>query len=526
MSQEDAGKLIALGAVLIGAFLYLYPPWLAGFPINDGGLFYTMIRAIQHAGFRLPTYVDYNGLNIPFAYPPLALYLGAALSSVLQLDPITILHWLPAVILILTSIIFWALAGRLLDSPIAAGFATCLYVLTPRSMTWLVMGGGLTRSIGQAGLLLTVLCVHALYTRKQRRYVVWSIISSSVVVLSHPEAALHALAACLLLWVILGRSRESTRATALVGLGTLLVTSIWWAPVILRHGIGPFLSAGATGAESSVARVIPLLMTFSEEPMMTIIPVLGLVGMAAQLVRKQYLLPAWFVLAFLIEPRSAATVAIVPCVLMAASALHAYILPAIAGVEPGLAGNNGRGPMAHWAVRGLLGFLCAYMLVMAVYAGMQLAQVHVTSEDRAAFTWIGSHTPSTSRFLILTGGAEMFCSPVQEWFPALTGRVSESTLQGHEWTSEGTFPERQSTLQQIQLCVGQDEPRACIGEQVARLGLQYDYVYITRLATLTAHCRSSGVRPIGDAFVRELQQDGDFVTVYQTQAVQVLADQR
>ena len=51
LSQEDAGKLIALGAVLIGAFVYLYPPWLAGFPINDGGLFYSMIRAIQTQWF-------------------------------------------------------------------------------------------------------------------------------------------------------------------------------------------------------------------------------------------------------------------------------------------------------------------------------------------------------------------------------------------------------------------------------------------------------------------------------------------
>ena len=207
-------------------------------------------------------------------------------------------------------------------------------------------------------------------------------------------------------------------------------------------------------------------------------------------------------------------------------ALHAHILPAIAGVEPGQAVKDWPGSLAHPAVRGLLAFLGAYMLVMAVFAGMELSRVIVTTENRTAFHWIERNTPADARFLILTGGAEMFCSPVQEWFPALTGRVSESTIQGHEWLGDRNFAERLSGLQQIQLCLGQDEHRACIDEQISRLGLQYDYVYITRLATLTSHCRSSGVRPIGDTLVRELQQDGDFVTVYQTQAVQVLADQR
>jgi hypothetical protein len=526
LSAEQAGMLMALMAVMLGAFLYLYPPMLAGFPINDGGLFYTMIRALQQNGYRLPETVGYNGLNIPFAYPPLGFYVGGLTSTLLHADPIVILQWLPAVVLVATSVIFWLLARRLLNSPIAAGYAVFLYVFAPRSMTWLVMGGGLTRSFGQAGLLLTVLCVHSLYTTRQRKFILWSIASSSFVVLAHPEAALHALAACVLLWVFFGRNRQATRDSILVALGTLLVTSIWWAPVVVRHGIGPFVSAGATGAEFSVSLISPLLMIFTEEPMMTVIPVLGLIGFAGHMARREYLLPAWFVLAFLIEPRSAATVAIIPCCLLAASALHDLILPAIAGAKSGQAPNEWPGSLRHAAVRGLLGFLGIYMLVMAVTADIDLARVRVTAEDRSALAWIDRNTPSSSRFLVLAGGAEMFCSPVQEWFPVLTGRISESTIQGREWTSKGTFQAQLSGLQRIQLCLNEDQPRSCIDEHASRLGLDYNYVYITRLATLTGHCRSSGVRHVGDTLVRELQEDGDFVMVYQTDAVEILAARR
>src|SRR5688572_16295208 len=47
-------------------------------PLNDGGLFQAMARDISDAHFGLPAYTSYNGGDIPFAYPPLALYLAAA----------------------------------------------------------------------------------------------------------------------------------------------------------------------------------------------------------------------------------------------------------------------------------------------------------------------------------------------------------------------------------------------------------------------------------------------------------------
>ena len=522
LTHDDIGKLIGLFAILLGGFLYLYPPALAGFPINDGGLFYAMMRAIQANAYRLPIFVEYNGLSIPFAYPPFALYVGAAASTLLHVDPIVILQWLPAIVLIGISVAFYFLAAGLLDSPIEAGIATFLYVCTPRSMTWLVMGGGLTRSFGQLFLLLTVLFVFSLYTLRDRRFIFWSIAAGSLVVLTHPEAALQSVAACLLLWALMGRSRQATLDSLWVALGVLILTAAWWAPVLMRHGAAPFASAGGTGRQLSVNLISPLLMTFAEEPMMTIIPVLGLVGLAVCMARRGYLLPAWLVLAFLVDPRSAPTVATVPLVLMCALALHEAVLPAVERIRPSGAGGDSPSPYQSPVVCLLLAYLGVYLLVMSLYAGMNLSRVVVSPENRNAFEWAAHNTPAAGRFLILTGNTELFCDPVQEWFPVLTGRISESTIQGSEWANRGRFFERVGSLQDIQLCMDANRPGDCLRQQASVAGLQFDYLYLTKIAAAGRGCRAEFLQRVGDRMLNELYADAEFVTVYQTDAAEIL----
>src|SRR5215471_1250539 len=95
-TQDQAGMLIAMMAILFGGWVRLLIPEIAGFPINDGGLFYVMVRDLQANGLRAPLYVHYNGLSIPFAYPPLGFYAGAVSANLLRLDVIRVLQWLPA----------------------------------------------------------------------------------------------------------------------------------------------------------------------------------------------------------------------------------------------------------------------------------------------------------------------------------------------------------------------------------------------------------------------------------------------
>ena len=357
LTADEIGSLIGLGAVVLGAGLYIYPPALAEFPINDGGLFYTMIRAIQQNGFRLPDYVSYNGLQIPFAYPPLGLLAGAALSGLLHVDPLLILQWLPATILVGISVAFYFLAARMLGSRIEAGIATILYVCTPRSMTWLVMGGGVTRSLGQLFLILTALNFYAVLTQRGRRFLILTILCGSLAVLTHPEAALQTAAVCALIWVFRGRNREGTLNATIVVLGVAGASAIWWLPELVRLGTGPFMSAARTGMHASAFLAFPFLLTFTEEPMLAVVAALGLLGIAASIAKREVLLPVWVLLPFAVEPRAASTVAIIPLACMGAIAVHELILPRIAALEVAPAIQEAKG---YFGSRAALAF-AAYL---------------------------------------------------------------------------------------------------------------------------------------------------------------------
>ncbi len=85
--------------------------------------------------------------------------------------------------------------------------------------------------------------------------------------------------------------------------------------------MAPSLRPSRTGGLNAPSAIVYVgLMTFTEEPLTTLVAALGVVGLLACLARKDYLLPLWLVVPFLVEPRNAATVAVVPVAFMAAVA--------------------------------------------------------------------------------------------------------------------------------------------------------------------------------------------------------------
>jgi hypothetical protein len=513
--------LIALAAVLFGGMIYLYPPAVAGFPINDGGLFYVMIRSIQQNAYRLPEFVHYNGLFVPFAYPPLAFYTAALISGLLHLDPRMILLWFPGIVLIAISIGVYLLARRILTSPIEAGIATFVYVCIPRSMTWLIMGGGLTRGLGQLFMVLAAASVYALYTQRSRWHLLGAAGFASLAVLSHPEAALHTAALCVLLWLFKGRSRRGIMDSISVAGAVVGLSALWWLPALQHFGLRTFMSAGQTGLNSPILIAYALLLTFTEEPMMTIIAALGLVGLVACVARGQYLLPAWMLLPFLVEPRGAPTVAIVPLAFMASIALHEVIFPAISGIEQRTRGVASSHYGESAAVKLFAAYVGLLMLELSLFAGSQLAQIKVSDANMAAFEWVIASTPANSQMLVMTGDIELFCDPIQEWFPALTQRTSATTIQGQEWTSDGRFFSKVAAFQQIQDCMQADSPLECVKQRSASAGANYKYIYVAQAATTKRFCRPTGDERRGAALIMQLRTSPEYANVYSSEDVQI-----
>ena len=177
--------------LIIGGWYRFNTARMAGFPIVDGGLFYTATQTLQENAFHLPVFIRYNGLEIPFAYPPLGFYLTGAISELFKIELIIVFQYFPALISLLTILAIYLLAETLLGSSLKAGLTAFIYLFIPRSMGWLMMGGGITRSLGQLFFILAARNIWLLFKDYSRKRLLLTIFYSALVSLSHPEAAVH-----------------------------------------------------------------------------------------------------------------------------------------------------------------------------------------------------------------------------------------------------------------------------------------------------------------------------------------------
>ncbi len=516
LNQDEIGTLLALAAILFGGWLRIYPVWQADFPINDGGLFYVMTRAIQENSFHLPFYVSYNALHIPFAYPPLAFYVTAALGKVLNIPLIFFFRFLPAVVLIGTITAFYPLAKTFLKSRLEAGIATLIFALTPRSVTWFIMGGGLTRSFGLLFLILASTYVYRAFLARGNKDIILASLFSTLLVLSHPEAALHMIGIGLLFLIFKARDKRGIIIAATIVLSVIFLSSIWWITVLLRFGLTPALSAAQTGLNEPFGLLYPFVQ-FSEEPYVTFIMVFAFLGITVRLIKREYLLPAWYILPFLIEMRSARNVAIVPLALLATIGLI-EIFKLFTNLESQLIKREIENPLQSRATTTFLIFFTIYSIVGMQLHGMKLSTQIVTKSNRMAFEWIVNNIPPSSRFLVITGETELLRDWTQEWFPALTERISLTTIQGREWLNENDFETLIENFQYIQSCANSEALINCISEGTRRANMNYDFIYI---AKVTANIPLK-YEPKAAGFVADLKRSKNFMLVYDSTDVVIL----
>src|SRR4051794_5744736 len=105
------------------------------------------------------------------------------------------------------------------------------------------MGGGLTRAPGFLFAILTLWQIYLLYTRGARRFALLAILFASLTVLSHAEWAWFTAYSAALLFCFYGRSRRGILQSLGIALGTVILTTPWWATVVGYHGIAPFVAA-------------------------------------------------------------------------------------------------------------------------------------------------------------------------------------------------------------------------------------------------------------------------------------------
>lgn len=479
LENREIAKLIVIAAVLFGGWLRFSPALQAGFPINDGGMFYSMIEDLHANNFLLPRYTSYNLSDVPYAYPPLGFYIGALLKF-FGIDTLHTLMYLPPALSVLVILAFFGLARQIFNgSPLHAALATLVLALIPNSYTWFVMGGGLTRSLGHLFLLLFLTFLLKLYENPQSNLLWRSGILGGLAILSHPEVSVHALTAGVVFWLFRSRTRQGMCNSILVALIALAISSVWWATNLWQHGPAPFLNALQTGQQSQIFRGLLILINFrfTEESMAPLVAMIGLLGLVYCLARKEYFLPTWLMIHFISQPRSAGAVAIYPLAMLTAIALVEVILPAIV-YHPDKQTYPVAKTLQNKKTVVIIALLAIYLILAGSIYNRGFSLYHLSQQERKAMSWIQAETPLDAKFVVLKITDNPMLDHSAEWFPALAKRQSPFTLQGQEWIRGAQFSQTRDAYGQTIQCLLQDI--ACLEKYLAQYQTRVDYIYIAK----------------------------------------------
>lgn len=493
--------LLLFIACLFGGLLRIMPALVTRFPLNDGGMFYDMTRELQANNYRLPAKTSYNGLDLPYAYPPLGFYLTALLSSLGWIPLLDLFLWLPAFLATLAIPAFYIFARALLANDLRAALATLFFALTPGSYFWHLMGGGVTRATGMLFLLLAGHFANRLFQQKNFKLIFPTILFSSLAVLSHPEVGLQTAGLCAVLWFFFGRTKKGIFHAFLVAIGVMIFTAPWWGTVIAHHGLTPFLSAIQTGQHSSVNWLDLLASIFFSAEFIPLLFLLRVTGLVYAIWKRHYLLLALVFAPAILDPRSASSISFLAMNMLSALVVLDGIptlIHKLRGVDIGSVFDHRAGVISVFVLSFLLFVQCGLR-------NYTLINTTLTADEREAMRWVSENISPAQNFYLITGRAYSMSDPVQEWFPTLTGQHSQTTLQGLEWTLGPQFTTRLYDLVSLQSCID----FTCVKAWSERTGLAYDYLWIAK--TL-------------NALVMELDTLEEYRIVYESESVVIFSN--
>ena len=195
--------------ILIGFILRMTVIGKSAYPINDGGLFYRMIIDLQQNNYHIPQFTTYNQGNIPFAYPPLPFYVVGLINTWLKIDLFTLFRFLPLAFNLLAIPLVYLLVRKLVDgNEEVALLSTAFWVMLPPSFEWLIMGGGVTRSIAFTFSILACYLFLEYITTHKFRYLIGAILAGGITGLSHLEIFWVLCFTTALIWVFYAKTRK------------------------------------------------------------------------------------------------------------------------------------------------------------------------------------------------------------------------------------------------------------------------------------------------------------------------------
>jgi len=474
--RKKTRDFIILLSIAYAALLSRVPALSSTFPLIDGGMFYVMIRDIQAAQFALPVWSSYNQASIPFAYPPLELYLAAVIDLLGPWSLLDLLRWLPLLFNLLALPAIYRLARVILGPGRDPAHAVIVFALLPEGFRWYLMGGGLTRAPGFLFATIALTEIALIYRQPTTRHLILSALFAGLTMLSHPQMTWFLAVSAIIFFVKLGRSRMALRNSLLATAGAAILSAPWWIAVLTRHGPGVFLAVADHGWPAYSGLVRLLLRGGTSEPFFPILLAMSLAGAAVSRRTGHSWLIAWWVALFALDTWLPEIVATVPLALLAAIGLTRGLDSLFGLMRQMPDGQLAHSPSRSWTWHWSQIAVFAYALLAAMYFGM-FALKPLSAGEQQAMAWVAQNTALDSKFLVLSGD-RWGDDRSAEWFPALAGRASIATVQGSEWLGPDGFNRRWHAADKLRKCVVEDAN--CVEAWISEMDVRVTHLYVAK----------------------------------------------
>ena len=179
-------EALVLGLSMVVRFVHVLS---SSFPLGDGGLFLLMVQRLKANGYAIPEHLTYNGVTIPFAYPPLGFFATGFASDVSGANELGVMRFFPLVIDCITVAVVWAFARSFFGNRGAALSATFAFGMLPLGYRYFIMGAGITRAPGLLFAVVTIWLTYLLCRRRRAIFVIPLGLAAGLTVLTYPNAA-------------------------------------------------------------------------------------------------------------------------------------------------------------------------------------------------------------------------------------------------------------------------------------------------------------------------------------------------
>lgn len=497
---------LAAGLLVYAIYLLTHP-----YPAFGAGLFMQMAEEVAQNGYRLPTTIPYyTAEGIPFAYPPLAFYLAAAIQDLTGVGALTLSRLLPGIITVCYLVPAYLLGVVSLRTRPRAAFAATLVAVTPTIFQWHIGAAGFVRALAFLFMLAGLVAGVQLFRSRDAAWIAPAMACFALTILSHPKYVVFYVLSYVVFWAFYDRSVRGLANGALAGVGGIVLTAPWWGQVVATHGADVFFQAAGTHREvGNVLLSLQTLITYRfvgpNVPWFLFAwRILPFVGAAWLLTERRYFLPTWLVATTMFVGESRFVF------LVGALVTTVFCFD---GLVPTLHDRVSAERAARIATAALLVVAGSGLAIGSAFAASELdahagtatLPQYVDGDDLQAMEWVSEETASDADFVVLGDAGE--------WFPYFTHRTNLISPWGVEWRGDRAFSHQTGLFIHTSHCWWAN----CLTVAFARNDVRPDYLYVPK-ESYTIKGTTKQPRP---TLLSSLRSSDRYEVVYENEGVAI-----